>query len=325
MEKLSINQYSSLRDIDYNHRLVPDVIAPVGTTAANLNPQIKEGGLFAVLVPLTAIDMFRRDCQSQIGLVVGIDCEVGKVIVWRATPSDQTGEQVLAQKSADVSRYQVGRPTAPRGGGASIIPVAIDRTTSTVFLAANAPAPSPEVDTASIGGLPVGADGVLLQQEKFKLIAFDMDSTVSIRMISHFKPDVPTAEYVAAFGGPERISLLVELFTVLRQNNVHFFIISNGSATSIRNALSVVGLSEFFPDGQVVGPDVVEFQQHDYVKGEVVRARMQQMGIEPGQALFIDDQVYNLDSAKGICETYNSYVAEGLRIAEIQNLIDLYK
>lgn len=162
-----------------------------------------------------------------------------------------------------------------------------------------------------------------------RLIAFDFDHTLSTVMLGrescHFQKHIEAVSE-AEFGGRERVQMLRQMFTLLCEHGVQFFIISNGFRHRIDVALRNVGLGEFFPESNLICQDSMEFRLHGYVKGEVIRARMELHSVPANAALFIDDCRRNLDGAAGVCMVFHPQsAAEGLSRDEIQSIMDRYR
>eukprot|EP01065_Artemidia_motanka_P045794 TRINITY_DN6800_c0_g1_i1.p1 TRINITY_DN6800_c0_g1~~TRINITY_DN6800_c0_g1_i1.p1 ORF type:complete len:239 (+),score=58.67 TRINITY_DN6800_c0_g1_i1:47-718(+) len=171
------------------------------------------------------------------------------------------------------------------------MPISADR-----MPADHASPPGAADDSAAEQGPPQGT--------AVKAVFIDFDSTISVAAKvdggrRHAVADnrevfarMTQEEIVANFGGEQRLQLLRQWLSDLRDAGVARYIISIGFRCAFQPHLELCGLLQYFPDGGdgfIFGQDSPELRRTRYKKAPLIAEIMARKGWHPNEAIFMDD------------------------------------
>ena len=165
-----------------------------------------------------------------------------------------------------------------------------------------------------------------------RAVFFDFDSTLSTPIfiararrwavaddVSLFT-QMSNEERLANLGGPARVAQLAALFTALAAGGVRLYIVSIGYRVAFAPHLEAAGLLRFFGASDVYGQEAPELRAVRFVKGALIAQIMAERGWRARDALFIDDSIEHIQSARPVCRTLHVEERKGMTDATIEQV-----
>ncbi len=111
--------------------------------------------------------------------------------------------------------------------------------------------------------------------------------------------------FVDTFGGDTRLAQLECHLERLKNDGIDLSIVSFGWSTAIREALSQVGLADYFDEELIYGSDSQLMHEKNSIKAELIRDQIQLHDHSFERAIFVDDNWENIEicEAEKVCQT----------------------
>jgi hypothetical protein len=146
-----------------------------------------------------------------------------------------------------------------------------------------------------------------------------------------------------AFGGEQRVRLLTDVLQELHRNGVTCVVCTKGLIGPVRKLLSTAGLLRHFKDvygriGETYGVQPYDMsvsmswfdfdrvylgaqKNSDWIsKSDLVQSLAASMRVHPQEVVIIDDDVKEITSCRGVCQTVHVSAGQGLGLSEWRQL-----